>query len=204
MTFIPVPNAAELVFKFLWRNHVTVMALAFDLNTIPDTEDCEGLIDYGNTFWNSYLQALMAQDIQRIEMSATSLTSSDGAYAVLPVSPAQAGGSSPESVGNNSSPVLSLRTNNRGRSFRGRIFVPGTPTGALDTPNSIASVYQADLLEAFQTLIDTPPETPPGVWGVVSKFANGAPRETGVISPIAFVTCDLKMGTQRRRMKDAN
>jgi len=94
--------------------------------------------------------------------------------------------------------VVTTRTQDRGRSFRGRNYVPGIPTSALSAPGSLGSTAAAALLAAWGALSDVESLTST-VHVVDSHFSGGSARSSGVTTPIIEYTMDLPLDTQRRR-----
>ena len=60
----------------------------------------------------------------------------------------QAGGAASPSSAANVAAVVSFKTGNRGRAYRGRCYLPGVPEGFLDV-NTLSDAYRGNLLAAF-------------------------------------------------------
>jgi hypothetical protein len=94
---------------------------------------------------------------------------------------------------------ITFRTGNRGRSFRGRNYIPGIP----DTErvgNQVTSGFANTMQAAYQQLTGLIPEML-GTWVVVSRFSGGLPRVTGVTTPVVQAAYhDLNLDSQRRRL----
>jgi len=101
----------------------------------------------------------------------------------------------------NAALVATLRTGFTGRSYRGRFYMGGIPSSWLVTgvPNIIYDAYVADFLDAMAALGGLAPL----LWKhvVVSHFADGAERESAVISPVTEYTANARIDSQRRRLR---
>lgn len=108
-----------------------------------------------------------------------------------------AGGVTGEAAPNNVAACVSLRTDQRGRSARGRNFVPGIPNSVI-TLNTLSNTFINDLVTAYTTL------TGAGVFSagwqmvIVSRVSDGQPRVEGLPIPVTSVTM---VGTSVRSMR---
>lgn len=92
---------------------------------------------------------------------------------------------------------ISFLTNSRGRSFRGRTYLPGISKNSVDNGLVIAGV-QTSLFGAYNSLngylasYDT-------IHVVPSRISNGVERTTGVTTPVTNYRVNPAVATQRRR-----
>jgi len=104
---------------------------------------------------------------------------------------------------NNVAMVLKFSTDQRGRSYRGRVYLPGMVIESLETSDtwlpaaagaitSNFNLYIADIDDAW-----TDPEI---THVVVSRYTDNAPRTTGVATPVTAVTYNPAVATQRKRV----
>lgn len=96
-------------------------------------------------------------------------------------------------------PVVKFATPNRGRSGRGRNYVPGCPLSALASPGVVSNTFKTNLLTAYLDL-----NTNIGSAGythvVVSHFTDNAPRAVGLTQSVgAYEMVSNSVGTQRSR-----
>lgn len=101
----------------------------------------------------------------------------------------------------NDSVCVTLRTDVKGRTGRGRIYLNGYPEGAANggywetiAQNDAAAIAQA-LLTAFGQLATGANMT----WGVISRFEFKAKREIPAFTPINAFTVHNEVRTLRRR-----
>lgn len=94
---------------------------------------------------------------------------------------------------------ISFKTGNRGRSGRGRNYVPGVPESVI-TGNSVSSAYYNAVRDGYEALIALV-AAQGFVWGVLSRYTNGAPRVQGLFQPITNVTfANSQVDSQRKRV----
>lgn len=180
---------AEIVFNFKWPTAVTTTVMQnlgtiivdWILNTLaPD-------VTTGVTFNDVYLTDLTTS-------SSPAFSWLTGTSANLP----QSGGGSGTAVQNHTALVVSRRTPNRGRSYRGRTYIAGLREVNLLTTNSWSSGTLSGFLAHYLALIVNT-----GLAGftdvVVSRHSGGSPRVVGVTTPVSAYSIDSEIGSQRRR-----
>jgi hypothetical protein len=96
--------------------------------------------------------------------------------------------------------VLTLRTNKRGRSYRGRIYLTGFSEDEIANGRWSSSLQTA--IENLGVAINENTSAIDWVWCVRSTQEDGVPRTTAVMTPITSweVRSDIP-GIQRRRAK---
>ena len=106
-----------------------------------------------------------------------------------------AGAAGGNSLPSQSSPVLTLRTATRGRSYRGRIYLPAPTTTAADAQGRMLTTVTTPTLAqltGLQAALGGPAATPFWEIGVASYLL-------AVFSPLLNPTMDLDIDVQRRR-----
>src|ERR1700747_674322 len=193
MAFIPVVDAAEITLQFSQQDgsfaenvfcvqrsaawdisHLNTMAAAF--KTWWTTGDgVHAYQKYATTACS--LVAIGARDM-------TTQTSDSVVYNTgLPIAGLDASAEIPLGI----TWALTARTGLAGRSFRGRTFVVGMATDTFATPslNLIGAAAAVDWVDAFNALITAVPAADATCTLVVcSRVHNGAPRVSGVTTPI--------------------
>lgn len=109
----------------------------------------------------------------------TGVTVEDGSTA--------AGGVSGEANPNNVAACVSLRTASRGRSYRGRNFVPGIPGGVV-TLNTLDTAFINDLVAAYTSLVGAGTFTVGWQFGIVSRRQAGVDINPPLFIPVTSVT----------------
>lgn len=100
---------------------------------------------------------------------------------------------------NNVALVVSFKTTARGRSYRGRNFVPAGRADSMTNSTQWSSAYVANLQGAYEGMALTL-----GAIGnthvVLSRFNGGVRRVIGVATPVDAYIGRQPVGTQRRRV----
>lgn len=199
MAFVPVPNTAMFELRYtlfdqqientLWFEE----ALPWNAGTIAT--QCEVLHDWVV----SDLFPTLSVDLILREVFGTSMesdTAPTGSF--VPAAP-PAGDVPSNSEAGNVAFGITFRTGNRGRSFRGRNYVPGIPQNNR-SGNQVVPTFATTIQTAYQQLTGLIPEML-GTWVVVSRFSGGVPRVTGVTTPVVQAAFhDLNLDSQRRRL----
>jgi|SRR5436853_1702729 len=100
---------------------------------------------------------------------------------------ASVGGVDVEAAPNNVAACVSIRTAQRGRSGRGRNYVPAIPN-SLITLNTMDPTFMSDMLSAYSSLIGAGTFAAGWQWVVLSRITGGVPRANGIGIPVTSVT----------------
>lgn len=200
MPFVPVPNtlAVDVIYEqmgqrvenTLYFEHASPGWTEASINAW--LQDLRVLIE-------SELMPLLHAGIALVQLVGTLLDAVDSLSVVLNVSPPFTGSATGDGLPNNVTYTVQFKTNQRGRSFRGRNYVPGIPAQSI-SGNSVSSGFRTGVLAFYAELLAL--ATAEGAtWVVVSRFTNGAPRVTGVTTPVTTAaTADTTLDSQRRRL----
>jgi hypothetical protein len=185
MPFQAVPNVAQTRIEGLVDNQLTINDLYFEISGTGITPtSLATLVGAVNTWASGTLAGPLSSDWSYTRVVGVDLGSQTGPEAVA-TNPTP-GGVSGEAAPNNVAACISFRTNSRGRSFRGRNFVPGLPNGEI-TLNTMSSTLMDALLSAYSGLIGAGTFLAGWQWGVVSRISGGEPRTVGLFTPITSV-----------------
>lgn len=199
MAFIPVENTVSVELRALYFDQRVENVLYFHNQDGVDMAGMADIADHMDTWWNAFMKPLQSTSYVFQEVYVTDLTtaisptvadtSSFGITGANGVSAGQPG---------NVAYCISFRTNNRGRSGRGRNYVTGL-TELATVGNEIAPATKTALITAYEALLTTLPVG--WQWVVVSRYLNGAPRAEGFVQTItAVVAADDYLDSQRRRL----
>jgi len=141
------------------------------------------------------LAPLLSEDWSSVRVRAVDLTIATGPISERAA--AATGGVAGESAPNNVAACVSFRTDQRGRSARGRNYVPGVPNSLL-TLNTLDAGFITDLVAAYFELVGAGTLTPGWQWCVVSRVFEGGPRVSPLVIPITDV---LMVGNSVRSMR---
>lgn len=199
MPFVPVPNTLMAEIRYLFDGEQAENTLYFEFGSTPGIADAEALADALFTWWDTNVKPIQSSAAALREIFVTDLSSQNSfthARVTSPPSPGQAAG---QGLPNNVTTVISLRTHQRGRSFRGRNYWVGLTESQVDV-NTVSGTVLANIQAAY-VAIQNAIQGLGAQWVVVSRFSNGQPRTTGVTTPITSVaTVDNTVDSQRRRL----
>jgi len=148
-------------------------------------------------WWNATAKPGFVASTVLNNVKAIDLTSSIGWQYTLSVGVAgtNAGIANPNQV----SMVVKLLTGLRGRSYHGRVYLPGLPTTALFSTIQWTTAAQTTYPGYLATL-DTTLAASSYAVSVLSRVYNGAPRGTGVVTRVTAYDANPRIATQRRRL----
>lgn len=198
MVFVPVPNVSmhlvnmrqynqeiQNVFHVLHGDQPTAGAIAQANDIIGD-------------WWIASLAPNISDTVTAVSIIGTDQTVQNGAQATLAFPTTAEGGVSTPPLPSGTTVAISWRTGFSGRSFRGRTFHVGLVEAQVDG-NSLVENVRITLGLAYTQLIADLELA--GLFLVVaSRYANNAPRTTGIATIINTVLIDPAIDSQRRRL----
>lgn len=198
MAFVPVPDTVQVETVFNYNSEIVENVYHCQFQVAYDENDIANLLDTFRTWWSTNMVPLVPDALDLINLIGTDQDSQTGPRVEdatgLPIS----GGSADVPMPGNVTLAVRWLTGQRGRSFRGRTFHVGLGEGAV-TGNEVNAAKVSDLTTAYaQLLTDLSTFGAPLV--VASRFANGAPRVTGVATLVTSVFIDSSVDSQRRRL----
>lgn len=201
MTFIEVPDCALAVLEYgdanyQWTNNLWFYKASFS------TSDMEALADeIHDGLMVDSLQVLgdgwYARGITIYDMSSENAPKYE--YTMTPTAGLQAGAEA--SIGG--ACVITFYTGNRGKSYRGRNYWTGYVEEEVSAVGVGNSEVAAPLVTAYLGMkVDV--ASIGWTWVVVSRYANGAPRASGIYTPVTTASVrSTTYGSQRRRLRRA-
>lgn len=152
------------------------------------------------TWWTAHMSVPLSNQLSLTEIKITDLSSATSfAYEIPTPTPHPTGDSAEPSAPNNVSLCVSFRTAGRGRSSRGRNYVPGIPKTAISS-NTVDTLTVTGISDAYNELLAVADDIGAD-WVVVSRYHLNAPRPFAVMSVITGVTVvDNTVDSQRRRL----
>jgi len=198
MAFIPAVNGIQLCFQFLIGAQQVEFCLSLRKSAGAVTQaDLDTVSAAGHAWANSNFLANLASTIQHTATIATDMSVQGGAQSITVN--ATNGTVSGNAEVNNVALVVSQRTAKRGRSYRGRAYIPGMPVSARLNQTDITTTAANNLADDFTTLQTTLDAAGFDIV-VASRQHNGVttnPAEQNEV--IAFVV-DNHYDSQRRRL----
>lgn len=196
--FVPCPNTAKVVMHFTYDGQDIQNVYHVEKGVPWTVSEQTALAAEFAAWFDESVQQAVSSEYQLTEILVNDLTtqSSPGITytGTLPISGAASGDPEPASV----SVVCSWHTSLRGKSYRGRSYWAGLTDVQINKntiTGSVVDVWQgaADALSGIGMFAQ-------GVLVVASRFTAGAPRTTGVMTPIESGSVSPKVRTQRRRL----
>lgn len=208
MAFVPANEVALIELRYLWDSQQVENTLFFKASDPIDVALLTALCATLATWWGANMQPLISQDVSLVEIFGTDLTTATGPTVSYNTGLPLGGTTMAEAVPANVAPCISFRTNNRGRSFRGRNYLVGLPN-LLIAGNHLGAGYMADVIDAYEAI--NPAVSGEG-WAhvVCSKFSGytivagrkvPTPRAAAVVTPVVtYAFKDDVADSQRGRL----
>jgi len=197
MVFVPTPQGIKVAMNAV-QNGVPIVNVYHVRGTAPIT--LEQLEDVGQVFvdWWEELRMGVHQSVVMQDITVTDISVANGQQHQETTFANPAGNVSTAATAANAAAVISWRTPNTGRSFRGRTFVGGIPNAALTNAQEMTTTQAAFYAVTAFSLIDAL-QTAGKALAVLSKYSAGVLRVAGLLTDIVNVIVDVKVDSQRRR-----
>lgn len=199
MAFIPVPNTLKVELVMSWDTQVVENVLHYEWIAPWSIARANELAADLVSWWSATMDAYVANTVSLNLIRMTDLESETGFVVNYATGLPLAGANTNPSLPNSNTVVITKRTANRGRSFRGRIYQVGLTENVV-TANAVSSVVVGQLIAAWELIRVVALTGGDAEMGVVSLQSNLAPRTTGIITPITNFTSDGVIDSQRRRL----
>ena len=202
MPFIPVPETAEITMVYTGPNqnrmvnvyHFSRPTLGWDADSLGDL--AEAMLAWERDTASNHRSG----QILCIGAEARDLSVQDSFVVSVAAIPPIAGAGTTPVLPANVTLAISLRTPFAGRSFRGRTYWIGLTEGSVSGDFVNPTIAQ-NILAAITALIEDVPQPLNAQLVVVSRYSNGAPRATGIATPVtSAILVDSRVDTQRRRL----
>lgn len=199
MAFVPVANAVLAEIRYTFDGQEVENTLWFWSGQAPTIEQLQLLGSDLLAWWAQWMRPLLSDQLVLREAYLTDQSSANGFSATVTPSGFVTGEKPQPAMPANVSLAVSFRTNQRGRSFRGRNYVIGLCEDQVVLNNIVPTVAN-EFGGAYQQLFGVANDNG-YIWVVCSRFANGAAREIGVVTPVsAVIVADGTIDSQRRRL----
>jgi len=200
MTFIPTAGAVRTDIQYsLWGQQVHNV-LWFSRNEAWTQAQREALNTAIAAWWTDSMKSKFSTHMELVQITTVNQDTDSAPSSVLVVTPAVPGtDSSTPAAPANCAACATLRTDLRGRSYRGRMYLGGFGNGKLDDSITLNATFIGQLLTALGAL-KTVIEGLGAIWVVVSKYHNKVARGTGVKTPVSAIAMDQYSDSQRRRL----
>lgn len=205
MAFIPVANTAQCKIKYTYAGQGIMNNVYFEKATAWDVASLQDLADELWDRWATEVLIDLADGLTITEVEALDLTA-----ATAPVArhiQSLSGSVSTGNLPNNVAFAIKFTTALRGRSFRGRIYLPGISLSSEQNSGFLLLAAADNLLGDVEGALVGTATTLSVAHVVVSRYSgvdvNGdpIPRIAGVTEPVtAYSYSDLAFDSQRRRL----
>jgi len=198
MPFQALANGIKIEFNAM-QNGVPVVNIH---NVISPTgvddsvlEDCALAMD---EWWTDDGRALHHSTYVLQNITLTDISVENGHQLIFTSITNPAGTGTGAAAAANAAVVVSWRTANTGRSFRGRTYVGGLANSTLVNAQTIETAAQTAIITAYAGLLAAL-EAINLTLVVVSRFAAGVARVAALGTEIISIIVDTKVDSQRRR-----
>lgn len=207
MAFQPTPpGCIEVVFRFQLFGIplVIVIYVCLDAGHTPSPTELANVAGACNSWMTADMMPILSRDLTLQQVQATDTSSITGAQVTLDHIPGTAGGIAQPSLPSQVAVVCTLYTALRGRSFRGRSFIPGIPLGYQDVDaNSVSTAGVSNITNSYNAL-DTRLTPIAAHQEVMSRTASHIRRVTAVGTPVTTRVVNNRFDTLRRRGANAH
>ena len=200
MAFVPFPDGAELQMIYDVNGKTVSFGTWFRyVAGSPADVHCIALADSANSSFAPLVQAEQSNDTELTDIVVSDRSAANAPQYGPTLFTPRTGTVGADSVDNKVCMTVTLRTNLKGRSFRGRVYIPGYPENSLidslwgTATAAVAAGYMGSL-RGFAAAIG---------WEMVvaSKFTGGAPRAAVLPTAITSQVGRVATTSQRRRRR---
>lgn len=199
MAFIPVTNVLQTELIYSFENQIMENVLHYVKGGGWTEANMAAFGAVLASWFSNDGKSMFSQALSLVNIRMTDLTTQNSGgleYAIgLPIAGTWTGDHLPA----NCALCITKRTANRGRSYRGRMYLPGIPEG--QTTGSFVAQSYLDIVHAKLAMIDEfSIDSVPVLLGVVTRYTNGAPRAQGIFTPVTQLVGNRRIDSQRRRL----
>lgn len=199
MAFQAVPNGIEVKFIGSQAGQPVINVFNVDNKAPVTLAALTAVAALFETWWRTSIRGGIATSYSLDQIIATDISVQNGIQHILvPASP-RTGAVATASAAANAALVVSWRTAQIGRSFRGRTYVGGLPQSAFVSANAFDPTYAAGFAVGGAALI-TALTSAGKALAVLSRYANGVLRVTGLLTEIVSVIVNLASDSSRKRL----
>lgn len=196
--FIPVAGVLQANVRFLLEGQQIENVLNFRYDGTPFGEAALTIWELLDVSWWQGMRPNLSGDLTNTETYIVDLSDQAGAVATFPPFTTPGGGATGSPVPNNAALCITHRTANRGRSYRGRTFIPGIAKSVVN--GSFVQQATVDALAGNFNDMRTTALAADLPFVIVSRRHNNAPRVVGLETAVTLcVARDNVLDSQRRR-----
>lgn len=203
MVYIPCPNVGQIELRGTLDSQPVENVVYMLIKNPPITPAALGTLAMQmGQWWIANALPWLPTNYSFREVYATDLSTATSPASTWPAE--NNPGTRPSGIGvlpNSNTLCVSFRTNQRGRSARGRNYWAGLSRSDV-TGNVASATLQQGIVSVYEALLTlTGDDTIVWYWVVLSRYANKAPRPQGLTNTITNVLIvDSTIDSQRRRL----
>lgn len=199
LPFIPFADCAEVIINGLCGGSQVIFTNAVrKVSTLSDG-DLPTIHLIFDDWWQNYCRGSIGDDFVVQTIKVTNLNTVSSGVWEQPPSANPSGAVSGTIAPNNAAQLVSFKTASRGRSYRGRNYLPAIPSANLLDASHITTAAVTALNDAYDQLALS--IVAGGYTHVVlSRYNAGVRRTVGVATPITNYIAKSLIATQRRRI----
>jgi len=200
MAFVAMPNIVQIEWRYTLFGQQCENRVYVDHFGAPTQADLDGYALRAWTWWVDTYAANVSSAVNLREVVTTDMGNQNGNVSHYAPSATVFGEDVSTPLPNEVSFAVTLTSNSRGRSARGRWFVAGVPTAAQQDANNLTVVKAGAFVSALQVFINAMEAIGKAVV-IVSLRSNNAPRPGGPVyfPVIAAAFTDTLLDSQKRR-----
>ena len=199
MAFIPLPNGISLCFDFTAVSQLFQFCLTLRKSSGPPTPtDLSVAASLGSGWWTTTLKGNISDIVTLRQVRATDMTAQGAPQAIQTVGTAGAD-TNVNPLPLSAALCVSGRTEKRGRSYRGRVYVSGLNRGMMSSANVMNNTYLSAFASAFTTLQASLKAANFDIV-VPTRQHNGSVVSPAELNEVVAWVIDSALDSQRRRL----
>jgi hypothetical protein len=202
MPFIPTPNGVKVCMKFTKSGQQCCNVFHVDSGGAATVADLILIASIFKDKWSTHLGAFTSADTALSDIEVTDISEEGKPGIVYTAGLPATGNPVMGALPNNVTVATKLLTASTGRSYRGRFYMVGTPSGKLTGDSQHITADLVAALEAFVEDVAATLITEGFKLAILSLVHNKAPRLEGVLTEVLGSTVNLTLDSQRRRLPE--
>jgi hypothetical protein len=150
-------------------------------------------------WWDTNAKNLCHSSMALTQVQTVNQDTANAPASTLVIASPSSGTRTGGAQGSNVACCVTLRTDLRGRNFRGRYYLGGIDLSALASAIQYTTGFLTSVLTTFGAL-KTAIDALGALWVVVSHFTGNIARGSGLKTPVTAISVDSYLDSQRRRL----
>lgn len=181
-SFIPVPNTVIAELRGTLNGENVENTMYFHRADAWDVTSMGVLAAALNLWYREGIVAQISNEYTFREVFLADLTTASGLAVINATGAGTVGGRTADAGSNQNAFCVRFSTGRRGRSYRGRNYIPAIPEDVVNG-GRIDAAY-ADYIIDLYAVLDGYGDLFGAEWSVVSRYADGLPRAYGISTPV--------------------